>query len=99
MPLKKEVDLLRKEYIEYLDNIKTLCEKFDISAPSYGIGTDHVLSKGLKVRHSKTGLLYTIRDIDEHFITLEAPEADFTNQQGKLFNVPRDEFVKDYEAD
>lgn len=51
-----------------------------------------LISQGLKVRHKKTQLLYTVAKVEAHDVILKTPE-------GKMFSISKDELEKDYEID
>ena len=73
---------------------RRLCEEFDIVFKDDvdGDGNDELLvSKGLKVIHSKSGIRYTVYSVKGDDIVLRSPE-------GKRFMVHKDEFKGDYKV-
>lgn len=82
---KEVVRLLREEYTRQLNEFDTQPYK------GQDEGED-VLSQGLKVRHGKSRLLYTVQSIGLSDVILLTPD-------GKDFVVTKDQLEKEYEID
>jgi len=83
---KMLITLMREAYQKHLQNL----QEFDTS----GFGDDKhtVLDVGLKIRHNKTNLLYTISQLGIDDIVLMTPD-------GEEFTVSRKELEKEYKLD
>lgn len=82
------IKLIREEYDRQLTSVLGELDTVGFKGDEEG----NILSVGLKVRHEKSNLLYTVSSIGMDDIMLKTPE-------GEEFTVTRKELEKDYELD
>jgi len=68
--------------------IKEVVTTMDLEDPD-----TNVISPGLKIRHKKSGLLYTVTRVTPHAVSLYGADSQTE------FDVGTDEFKKEYELD
>lgn len=82
------IRLMREAYDQHLQDLM----EFDTGPYKGQDSKEAVIDVGLKVRHSKTNLLYTITDLQDDEVTLQKPE-------GGEFKLSRKELEKEYRLD
>lgn len=84
-----EQDIIAMICEEWDRKIRTLVEIAPVFKTASGVKKS-ILTKGLKLRHKKSGFEYTIRNVTDDDIELETPE-------GKLVTVTMKSVKADYE--
>lgn len=82
------INLIREEYDRQLSD---LLGELDTTGYSGRVGEDNIISVGLKVRHTKSNLLYTVSKVGTKDVVLKSPDGHFT--------VSREELEKEYSLD
>lgn len=86
------IQILKEEWNKKILFAESLTKELDASSGKEGNKKPDLMSPGLKLRHSKTGLLYTITSISKDGVSLTTPE-------GKEIFVKLKELETNYELD
>jgi len=87
---KDIIQIIREEYDRKLCRI--LSEVETSPFPGQADEKEPIITPNLKVRHEKTGFLYTVDSVSQKDVVLRSPEGD-------RFTVEIDEFEREYELD
>jgi hypothetical protein len=90
----EDKDVLKIFREEWEKKLNVLREAVDValSTPAVKDGEELIIDPGLKVRHKKTGIRYTVDSVSPRDVILLTPE-------GETFLVTADEIEEDYELD
>jgi hypothetical protein len=89
--LLTESEILRVFKEEHGRRFTALLEELDLYFKGDG-APENLLSKGLKVRHKESGILYTVHSVSPHDIVLKSPE-------GKLCKIEEEPFEEQFQLD
>ena len=87
-----ESDILRVMREEWTKRITQITEKVNLVMHANASKSDSIISTGLKVRHKKSGIRYTVASVGVNDVILRTPEGD-------KFLVEKAQFEQDYELD
>lgn len=87
-----EADVINAMREVHRERLAELAKDIDVLLKTKDGGQQNALSAGLKLKHKKSGLLYTIDSVGPRDAILRAPE-------GKTFLVDQAELEKSYELD
>ena len=92
MKILRESDVIRVMREVHSDRLQELARELDVLMKTKDGSEQSVLSPELKLRHARSGLLYTIDSVGPRDAILRSPE-------GKTFLVDKDELENNYELD
>ena len=85
-----EADIINVMKEEWNAKVKTVFEGLKVAATVNG-DTQPIIAPELKVKHKKSGMLYTVDSISMRDVVLRTPE-------GELMQLDSPEFEQDYEV-
>lgn len=92
MKILRESDVIRVIREVHRERIEELARELDVLLRTKDGSQQNVLSPELKLRHAKSGLLYTIDSVGPRDAILRSPE-------GTTFLVDKEELENNYELD